>query len=56
MLFVKFAVEVNTPEKEPELYSIPLDLARPISWTVPSLFVSAVPLVVCLLSTSLTAL
>ena len=50
------SVDMNTPEAEPELCSIPLVLARPISWIVPSLFVNSVPLVVCKLSTNLTFL
>ena len=48
--------DMKTPEAVPELYSIPLDFARPISKTLPSLFVCAVPLAECSASTNLTFL
>jgi hypothetical protein len=47
---------MKTPEAVPELYSIPLDFARPISKTLPSLFVCTVPLAECSASTNLTFL
>ena len=47
---------MKTPEAVPELNSKPLLLARPISNTVPSLFVNSVPLVECAVSTNLTFL
>ena len=56
MLVVNVDVDMKTPEAVPELYSIPLVFARPISKTVPSLFVNAVPLVVCSVSSSRTFL